>query len=138
MTVRQRNDPDDLRRRARLRLAEQRKVVRALLAARAQLPGSLFTRYGRCGKPGCACRRGPGHGPYHVLSSRSGGRGGFAYLDAARAREARLLVGRARAFRLGLRRLQKLNLELLDLLRRYRMALARRGVERVGVTAQAS
>ena len=108
-------------------------MVRSLLEARAQLPGSVFTRYGRCGKPGCACRRGPGHGPYYVFSSRSRGKGGFAYLDASRAREARGLVARARSFRTGLRRLQKLNLELLDLLRRYQIAMANRGGQRLGV-----
>lgn len=124
----------DIRRRVRALLDEQRRVVRSLLAARAQLPGSLITRYGRCGKAGCACRRGPGHGPYHVLSRRTGGRGAFDYLDAARAKEARALVGRARAFRLGLRRLQRVNGELLDLLRRYRTAMARRGGRRLGVT----
>lgn len=129
--------PDDLRRRVRARLADQRRVVRALIEARAQLPGSLFTRYGRCGKPGCACRRGPGHGPYYVLSQRSRGKGGFAYLDAARARDARGLVARARSFRAGLRRLQKLNLELLDLLRRYQIAMASRGGQRVGLAAKA-
>ena len=127
------DDPDDLRRRVRARLQEQRKVVRSLLQARAQLPGSVFTRYGRCGKPGCTCRRGPGHGPYYVLSSRSRGKGGFAYLDASRAREARGLVARARSFRTGLRRLQKINLELLDLLRRYQIAMASRGGQRLGV-----
>jgi hypothetical protein len=131
------DDPEDLRRRVRACLEEQRKLVRSLLEARAQLPGSLFTRYGRCGKPSCACRRGPGHGPYYVLSQRSRGTGGFAYLDAARAREAKGLLARARAFRDGMRRLQRLNLELLDLLRRYRIAMARRGGRRLGVAAAA-
>jgi hypothetical protein len=130
--------PEDLRRRVRAHLEQQRRLVGALLEARAQLPGSLFMRYGRCGKAGCACRRGAGHGPYYVLSQRSGGKGAFAYLDAAGAREARGLVARARAFRVGLRRLQRLNLELIDLLRRYRIAMARRGGRRLGVTAAAS
>ena len=132
------DEAGDLKRRVRVLLAEQRRAVRALLAAREQLTGSVITRYGRCGKPGCACRRGPGHGPYYVLSRRSAGKGAYEYLDAARAREARGMVVRARAFRQGLRRLQRLNLELLDLLRRYQSALARRGGRRVGVAAQAS
>ncbi len=128
-----RDDPEQIRRRVRARLAEQRKVVRARIEARAQLPGSLFVRYGQCGKEGCGCRRGPGHGPYYILSRRSGGKGGFAYLDASRARAARGLVARARGFRQGLRRLQRINLELLDLLRRYQLGMARQGVQRIGV-----
>ena len=129
------DDPGDIRRRVRAALDEQRRTVRALLVARAQLTGSVITRYGRCGKPGCACRRGAGHGPYYVLSRRSGGRGAYEYLDATRAREARGLVGRARTFQQRMRRLQRLNLELLGLLRRYQAAMTTRGGRRVGVAA---
>jgi hypothetical protein len=132
------DDSFTLRRRVRTLLQEQRKAVRTLLVARAQLSGSLITRYGRCGKPGCACRRGPGHGPYYVLSRRSGGQGGYDYLDAGRARQAREMVVRARAFRSGLRRLQRLNRDLLGLLRRYQAVMDRRGGRRVGVAARAS
>ncbi len=32
------------------------------------LRGSLIERYKRCGKPGCKCADGPGHGPKHYLS----------------------------------------------------------------------
>jgi hypothetical protein len=45
------------------------------LALRRQLPpliailrGSLIERYKRCGKPGCKCARGRGHGPKYYLS----------------------------------------------------------------------
>lgn len=32
------------------------------------LRGSLIERYKRCGKPGCKCADGPGHGPKFYLS----------------------------------------------------------------------
>jgi hypothetical protein len=32
------------------------------------LRGSLIERYKRCGKPGCKCADGPGHGPKYYLS----------------------------------------------------------------------
>ena len=32
------------------------------------LRGSLIERYKRCGKPGCKCAKGPGHGPKYYLS----------------------------------------------------------------------
>lgn len=32
------------------------------------LRGSLIERYIRCGKPGCKCADGPGHGPKYYLS----------------------------------------------------------------------
>jgi hypothetical protein len=32
------------------------------------LRGSLIERFKRCGKPGCKCAQGPGHGPKYYLS----------------------------------------------------------------------
>ena len=37
-------------------------------SAQAILRGSLIERYKRCGKPGCKCADGPGHGPKYYLS----------------------------------------------------------------------
>lgn len=127
--------PDQLRERVRTRLREQRTLVQALLRQREQLQGSLFARYGRCGKEGCACREGRGHGPYYVLSTRSAGRGGFVYLDGGQAEQARELVRRQREFRAGMRRLRALNLELVTLLRRYQQALLRKGQKRLAAPA---
>jgi hypothetical protein len=129
-------EADDLRRRVRERLGEQRALVQSLLRQRDLLQGSLFVRYGECGKEGCACRQGRKHGPYYVLSSRSRGRGGFAYLEARQMREARDLVGRYRAFRRGLRRLKRLNDDLVGLLQRYQQAATRSGGRRLGVVAE--
>ena len=123
---------DEIRARVRKRLAEQRALVAALLRLRQQLQGSLIVRYMECGKAGCACHSASKHGPYYVLSNRTGGRGSFSYLDADRARGARPLVERYREFRRGLRRLQKLNLELVALLRRYQKAQ----IQRTGVRLQ--
>jgi hypothetical protein len=121
----------------RQRLAEQRRLALALLALREQLAGSLFARYGECGKEGCACRQGRKHGPYYVLSTRTGGAGGFAYLDAERVAQARQLVERYREFKKGFRRLKKVNTEIVALLRRYQQATARRGGRRMGLAARA-
>jgi hypothetical protein len=38
------------------------------------LRGSLIERYKRCGKPGCKCADGPGHGPKYYLSVSFPGR----------------------------------------------------------------
>ena len=129
-------EADDLRRRVRERLGEQRTLVQSLLRQRELLQGSLFMRYGECGKEGCACRQGRRHGPYYVLSSRSHGKGGFSYLEARQVREARALVGRYRAFRRGLRRLKKLNVDLVALLQRYQQAATRSGGRRLGLWAE--
>jgi hypothetical protein len=125
--------PDALRSQVRKRLAEQRSLVERLLRLREQLGGSLFARYAVCGKQGCLCREGRRHGPYYVLSTRSGGRGGFAYLAPAQARQARSLVAGYRSFRTGLKRLRRVNQELVVLLRRYQTASSRSSGRRLGL-----
>jgi hypothetical protein len=127
--------PDGLRSQVRKRLAEQRALVERLLRLREQLGGSLFARYAVCGKQGCLCREGRRHGPYYVLSTRSGGRGGFAYLAPGQAREARGLVARHRSFRKGLNRLRRVNQDLVVLLRRYQTASSRTAGRRLGIAA---
>jgi hypothetical protein len=122
-----------IRARVRSRLAEQRSLVSALLRLRTQLQGSLLVRHMECGKAGCACHTGRKHGPYFVLSNRSGGRGSFAYLGPEEAARARTLVQRYREFRRGLQRLQKVNVELVGLLRRYQKTQLRRTGARMGV-----
>ncbi len=124
---------EEIRARVRRKVAAQRALVAALLEQRAQLQGSLLVRYMECGKAGCACHGGRKHGPYFVLSNRSRGRGSFAYLDAAEAARARTLVRRYREFRRGLGRLQKVNVELVALLRRYQQARLRQTGTRLGL-----
>ena len=43
-------------------------LLRQLPPLKASLRGSLIERYKRCGKPGCKCAEGPGHGPKYYLS----------------------------------------------------------------------
>jgi hypothetical protein len=128
--------PDAIRRRVREKLREQRDLVEELLHERQQLQGSLFTRWGVCGKEGCACREGRKHGPYYVLSTRSGGKGGFAYLEGHQAAEALKLVKRHRAFKTGMRRLKRVGEQLVVLLRRYQEAMARQGGRQVGLSVR--
>jgi hypothetical protein len=125
---------EQLRSRIKDKLQEQRAMTLALLRLREQLGGSLFARYAECGKEACACRQGQKHGPYWVLSTRTAGRGGFAYLDADAVEAARALVARYRDFKSGLRRLRKLNGDIVTLLRRYQTAVSRQGGRRLGVS----
>ncbi len=46
----------------------RKRLVDRLPPLESVLPGSLIERYKRCGKPGCKCSRGPGHGPKYYLS----------------------------------------------------------------------
>ena len=127
--------PEGIGSLVRRRLAEQRALVERLLKLRDQLGGSLFERYGVCGKQGCACRRGRRHGPYYVLATRRGGQAGFAYLAVGQAVRARALVARHRRFRAGLGRLKGVNRRLVVLLKRYQTAASKRAGQRLGLAA---
>lgn len=129
--------PETIRQRVIQRLHEQRLLVRSLLTLREQLQGSLFTRYGECGKPNCACRAGAKHGPYYVLSTRGKGGAGFAYLATEQLEEARTHVKGYREFRKGVRRLKRINAELVTLLKRYQAAASRQSGRRLGLAASA-
>jgi hypothetical protein len=131
------NDAAALRKQVQRHLARQRELVGALLAMREQLHGSVFERYGRCGKAACACGSGKGHGPYYVLSSKRPEGAGFVYLDRDQARQAKELVAASRAYRRGLAELKALNEALLDLMRRYQKAQARAGARKLSATAAA-
>jgi Family of unknown function (DUF6788) len=43
-------------------------LLQQLPPLQAILRGSLIERFKRCGKPGCKCADGPGHGPKYYLS----------------------------------------------------------------------
>jgi hypothetical protein len=46
----------------------RRALLRQLPPLKEILRGSLIERYKRCGKPGCQCADGRGHGPKYYLS----------------------------------------------------------------------
>src|SRR5580658_6069910 len=60
--------PSSTLRRRRAQLLKQMPSLETLLR------GSLIERYKRCGKPGCKCADGPGHGPKYYLSVSFPGR----------------------------------------------------------------
>jgi len=56
-------------------LKQRRKLLlRQLPPLEEVLRGSLIERYKRCGKPGCKCATGRGHGPKYYLSVSFPGR----------------------------------------------------------------
>jgi hypothetical protein len=60
--------PSSTLRERRAELLQQMPALDTLLR------GSLIARYKRCGKPGCKCAVGPGHGPKYYLSVSFPGR----------------------------------------------------------------
>jgi hypothetical protein len=115
------------------RLTEHKSLVDSLLQEREQIRGSLFSRFAACGKSNCACASGEKHGPYYVLSNRSGGEGAFIYLKEDQVSRVRELVNRHRRFRKGLRRLKGLSTKLHALFEKYESSAALAGSRQAGV-----
>ena len=115
------------------RLVEHESLVDALLQEREQIRGSLFSRFAMCGKTNCVCAQGEKHGPYYVLSNRSGGEGAFVYLKQEQVGRVRELVNRHRRFKKGLRRLKGLASKLHALFERYESSAAQAGSRQAGI-----
>jgi hypothetical protein len=89
-------------------------LLRQLPSLQAILRGSLIERYKRCGKPGCKCADGPGHGPKYYLSvSYPGLRPQMDYVpQEAYAQTAEFLTNYHRAREI-LEKICEINRELL-------------------------
>lgn len=114
------------------RLIEHESLVDALLQEKEQIRGSLFSRFAVCGKPNCACAHGDRHGPYFVLSNRSGGEGAFIYLKQDQVSRVRELVERHRRFKKGLKRLKGLSSKLHTLFEKYEASASLAGSRQAG------
>ena len=78
------------------------------------LSGSLIERYKRCGKPGCKCAQGQGHGPKYYLSvSRSGSTPRMDYVPCEYQPQVTEYVANYRQTREILKQICAINCELL-------------------------
>jgi hypothetical protein len=96
----------------------QLRTRRRRLAARlsdptVMLSGSLVSQTRRCGKPGCRCADGDGHGPYTYLSVRTGGSARLRYVPAAQVSAVRRRLQRTAVFEALLEQICAINAELL-------------------------
>src|SRR5258707_8770631 len=64
-------------------LSRRRALAARLGDVERVLAGSLAEQTRRCGKPGCRCAAGEGHGPYAYFTPRAAGRGRARYVPAA-------------------------------------------------------
>jgi hypothetical protein len=81
---------------------------------KAILRGSLIERYKRCGKPGCKCAEGPGHGPKYYLSvSRPRSRPQMDYVPQEVHAQAAEFVANYHRAREILEAISEINRELL-------------------------
>jgi len=92
----------------------RRSLVRRLRNFDSVLRGSLIERYKRCGKPGCHCAKGRGHGPKYYLSvSRSGNRPEMDYVPQESHDQVKEYLENYRRIRDILDQIANINRELL-------------------------
>jgi hypothetical protein len=92
----------------------RKRLVGRLPPLESVLPGSLIERYKRCGKPGCKCAQGAGHGPKYYLSvSRSGSTPRMDYVPREYQQQVLEYVGNYRQARDLLKQICAINRELL-------------------------
>jgi hypothetical protein len=92
----------------------RRALLRRLPRIEAILKGSLIERYKACGKPGCKCARGRGHGPKYYLSiSRTGQRPQMDYVPQAYRDRVQAYLDNYRLVRQILDEICQINQELL-------------------------
>jgi hypothetical protein len=97
-----------------LRRRRQALVERLPSLAGQVVRGSVIERYLPCGKPGCRCASGRGHGPKYYLSvSYPQGRSQLQYLAREQRPEVQMLVQNLHRVRQLLERICDINRELL-------------------------
>jgi hypothetical protein len=78
------------------------------------LRGSLIERFKRCGKPGCKCAQGPGHGPKYYLSvSLPGARPEMDYVPVEYSQQVSEYLHNFQQVRQLLEQICNINRELL-------------------------
>jgi len=104
-----------MRKQSTASLKRQRTaLVRRLPSLQAVLRGSLIERYKRCGKPGCRCAHGPGHGPkYYLSASQSGEYPRVDYVPQGYHKEVEQYLANYRAIKEILKEIAAINSELL-------------------------
>ncbi|MFC1707836.1 DUF6788 family protein [Planctomycetota bacterium] len=107
--------PNSIRDRPTAYLRRRRRhLLRRLPPLGAILRGSLIERYQRCGKPGCKCAQGQGHGPKYYLSvSMPGSRPQLDYVPLAYHEQVEEYLSNFRRAREVMEEICRINSELL-------------------------
>ncbi len=94
-------------------LARRRALADEVGDAQRVLAGSLVEQSRRCGKPGCSCAGGAGHGPYSYFSPRQVDRGRLRYVPARLVSVVHRYLERGGEVEVLLAEISAINVELL-------------------------
>ena len=98
---------------ARQLLSRRRALAARLGDVEQVLAGSLAEQTRRCGKAGCRCAAGEGHGPYAYFTPRLAGRGRLRYVPAALTGVVRRYLRNGEQIVKALAEISAINAELL-------------------------
>lgn len=99
---------------SRVLRTRRKKLIERLPPLEGLLRGSVIERYKRCGKPGCHCQKGRGHGPKYYLSvSHPKRHPEMVYLPEGYLETVREALGRYAAAGESLKEICAINLELV-------------------------
>jgi hypothetical protein len=117
-------DPSIIRQKIRQTLDKRFYLERKILGITSPLAGASLVRYRiRCGKKGCSCQRGPGHGPYTYLSAKVNGKTRLKLIPKEIAWRVERIVAQYREYQKNLRLIRCYNREVEDLFKRLRNIL---------------
>ncbi len=94
-------------------LSRRRALATRLGDVERVLAGSVAEQTRRCGKPGCRCAAGEGHGPYAYFTPRPAGRGRLRYVPAALTGAVRRYLRNGEQIEQALAEISAINAELL-------------------------
>ena len=94
-------------------LARRRALAAGLGSVEEVLAGSLVEQTRRCGKAGCRCADGEGHGPYVYFGPRPRGRGRSRYVPSGLVEVVRRCLQRGEQVETVLAEISAINTELL-------------------------
>jgi len=94
-------------------LARRRALAARLGNVEELLAGSLVEQTRRCGKAGCRCADGDGHGPYSYFAPRIAGRGRWRYVPSGLVEVVRRYLQRGEVAEQVLAEISAINAELL-------------------------
>src|SRR5260370_36171462 len=94
-------------------LSRRRALATRLGDVERVLAGSLAEQTRRCGKPGCRCAAGEGHGPYAYFTPRAAGRGRSRYVPSGLVEVVRRYLRHGEAAEAVLAEISAVNTEVL-------------------------
>jgi hypothetical protein len=94
-------------------LARRRRLAARLGDVEQVLSGSLTEQTRRCGKAGCRCADGEGHGPYVYLAAKTTGGGRLRYVPSGLVAAVRARLARGEQVEAALAQISAINAELL-------------------------